>query len=376
MIQYGRHSIDESDISAVIEVLKSDWLTTGPLVEEFEANLMKVTGAPTVVVSSGTAALHCAFQALELKPGDEIISPPLTFVATQATAILSGAKTVFADIDSETGNLDPNEVLKRITPRTVAITTVDYAGHPGALDELRKIADEHRLYLIQDAAHSLGSTYFGKRVGEIADLTTFSFFPTKNIASGEGGAISSQNPELLQRAKLFARQGLIRDRDKFMLSERGGWHQEVQEFGINYRLPDVLCALGNSQLKRISGFKDARTHIFDFYNREFAGISELTLPTRKHGIDPMWHLYPLRIRPDLREGLFNFLRENGIGVQVNYIPAYWHPAFDAQAYPPGLCPNAEDFYGSEVSLPIHPLLTEEQLLFICEKVKEFLVELT
>ena len=218
MIQYGRHSIDESDISAVVDVLKSDWLTTGPLVDEFEANLMKVTGAPTVVVSSGTAALHCAFQALELKPGDEIISPPLTFVATQATAILSGAKAVFADVDAETGNLDPNEALKSITPRTVAITTVDYAGHPGALDELRRIADEHRLYLIQDAAHSLGSTYFGKKVGEIADLTTFSFFPTKNIASGEGGAISSQNPELLQKAKLFARQGLIRDRDKFKLS--------------------------------------------------------------------------------------------------------------------------------------------------------------
>jgi dTDP-4-amino-4,6-dideoxygalactose transaminase len=373
MIQYGRHSIDESDISAVVDVLKSDWLTTGPLVDEFEANLMKVTGAPTVVVSSGTAALHCAFQALELKPGDEIISPPLTFVATQATAILSGAKAVFADVDSETGNLDPNEVLKSITPRTVAITTVDYAGHPGALDELRRIADEHRLYLIQDAAHSLGSTYFGKKVGEIADLTTFSFFPTKNIASGEGGAISSQNPELLQRAKLFARQGLIRDRDKFMLSERGGWHQEVQEFGVNYRLPDVLCALGNSQLKRISAFKESRTHIFNFYNREFAGISELTLPTKKQGVDPMWHLYPLRIRPDLREGLFNFLRENGIGVQVNYIPAYWHPAFDDQTYPQGLCPKAEDFYRSEVSLPIHPLLTEEQLSFICEKVKEFLL---
>ena len=233
MIPYGRHSINEDDIAAVVKALRSDWLTTGPLVEEFEAELEKVVGAPCFTVSSGTAALHCAYAAIDLKPGDEVITPPITFIATQATAALFGAKIVFADIQPDTANINPLAVEAAITRRTRAIVAVDYAGHPADLDELRLIADKYNVYLIEDAAHSIGSTYKDRQVGSIADITTFSFFPTKNLTTGEGGAVSSINPTLLKKAKRFSRQGLVRDKNEFSIQDEGPWHQEVHHFGLN-----------------------------------------------------------------------------------------------------------------------------------------------
>ena len=223
MIPYGRHSINDEDIEAVVKALKSDWLTTGPLVEAFEAALEKVVGAPCISVSSGTAALHCAYAAIGLQPGDEVITPPITFIATQATAAFFGAKIVFADIQPDTANIDPQAVEAAITPRTKAIVAVDYAGHPADLDELRAIADKHKIYLIEDAAHSIGSIYKGRQVGSIADITTFSFFPTKNMTTAEGGAVASTNPDLLLRAKRFSRQGLIRNPEEFIIKSEGPW---------------------------------------------------------------------------------------------------------------------------------------------------------
>jgi dTDP-4-amino-4,6-dideoxygalactose transaminase len=255
MIPYGRHSIYDADIEAVVKALRSDWLTTGPLVEDFEAALEKVVGAPCISVSSGTAALHCAYAAIDLQPGDEVITPPITFIATQATAAFFGAKIVFADIQSDTANIDPQAAEAAITPRTKAIVAVDYAGHPADLDELRAIADRYKIYLIEDAAHSIGSTYKGRAVGSIADITTFSFFPTKNLTTGEGGAVASIHTELLEKAKRFSRQGLVRSPNEFKITDQGPWHQEVHEFGLNYRLPDLLCALGISQLRRLDDFK-------------------------------------------------------------------------------------------------------------------------
>ena len=196
MIPYGRHSINDEDIAAVVAALKSDWLTTGPLVEQFEEALERVVGAPCITMSSGTAALHCAYAAIGLVPGDEVITPPITFIATQATAALFGATIVFADVQPDAANIDPRAVEAAITPRTKAIVAVDYAGHPADLDELRTIADRHGVYLIEDAAHSIGSIYKGRPVGSIADITTFSFFPTKNLTTGEGGAVASIHPEL------------------------------------------------------------------------------------------------------------------------------------------------------------------------------------
>ena len=352
MIPYGHHSINEDDINAVADVLRGDWLTTGPFVEKFELELEKMVGAKCAVVSSGTAALHCAFAAIDLQPGDEVITPPITFIATQATAALSGASIVFADVLDDTANIDPTAVEAAITKKTKAIVAVDYAGHPADLSELRTIADKYGIYLIEDAAHSLGSNYKDQPVGSIADITTFSFFPTKNITSGEGGAIASNNEDLLLKAKRFGRQGIVKNRDEMVLEIDGPWHQEVHNFGLNYRLPDVLCALGISQLSRIQEFKKSRAELFSKYQEIFADNKNLRLPTKKNFVDPMWHLYPIRIPSEKRRETFIKLRENGIGVQVNYLPAHMHPVFAKNEIHPKSFPVAEKFYSEEISLPM------------------------
>ena len=368
MIPYGRQSIDEADILAVVQALRSDWLTTGPLVHQFEKAMQDFIGAPTVVVSSGTAALHCAFAAIELKENDEVITPPLTFIATQATAAIFGARIVFADIQMSTGNIAPELVLKAITPRTKAIVAVDYAGHPADLDELRRIADTNGIYLIEDAAHSFGSKYRGQYVGSITDLTAFSFFPTKNITTGEGGAIASQNPQLLEKVRRFSRQGLIRDPELFQVPGQGAWHQEVHEFGLNYRLPDILCALGLAQLTKAESLKKKRSVIFETYTSLLQSCDAIKLPIQQEHVEVNWHLYPIRVAPKLRMRIYDELRRNGIGVQVNYLPAHLHPVFRKMGYRPGDFPISEEFYESEISLPIYPNLEIHQV----EKVAEVL----
>jgi len=372
MIPYGRQSINQDDIDAVVSALKGDFLTTGPLVEQFELDLERIVGAPTTVVSSGTAALHCAYAAIGVEPGDEIITPPITFIATQATAALMGAKIVFADIQSDTANIDPKAVEAAITPRTKAIVAVDYAGHPADMDELRIIADKHGVYLIEDAAHSIGSIYRDRPVGSLADITAFSFFPTKNLTTAEGGAVTSSNPELFDKARRFSRQGLVRDPSIFRISGQGAWHQEVHQFGLNYRLPDVLCALGISQLRRLAEFKKKRIEIFETYAKEFLNIEEIVLPARRDYVEPNWHLFPIRVPAEIRTRVFDELRTRGIGVQVNYIPAYQHPVFDSEQYPIGLCPIAEKFYSEEISLPIHYELSDIDQAFIMKMLFTFL----
>lgn len=364
MIPYGRHFIDDGDIDAVVAALRSDWLTTGPLVEEFEDALEKVVGAPCISVSSGTAALHCAYAAIGLEPGDEVITPPITFIATQAAAALFGATIVFADVQPDTANIDPRAVEAAITSRTKAIVAVDFAGHPADLDELRAIADKHGVFLIEDSAHSIGSTYKDRPVGSIADITTFSFFPTKNLTTAEGGAISSIHPELLLKAKRFSRQGLIRNPEEFLIKGEGAWHQEVHEYGLNYRLPDVLCALGIHQLKSLESFKKKRMSIFLRYKKLLSQNSQIQLPTMRSYVNPMWHLYSIQVEPEKRQSIFQELRKIGIGVQVNYIPAYWHPVFMKEKYQRGLCPEAEEYYAGQISLPLHVQLTDDEIEFI------------
>ena len=368
MIPYGRHSINDDDIAAVVSALKGDWLTTGPLVEAFELALENVVGAPCISVSSGTAALHCAYAAIGLEPGDEVITPPITFIATQATAAFFGAKIVFADVHADTANIDPKAVEAVITPRTKAIVAVDYAGHPADLDELRAIADKHKVYLIEDAAHSIGSIYKGRPVGSIADITTFSFFPTKNFTTGEGGALASIHPELLEKAKRFSRQGLVRIPNEFRIKDQGSWHQEVHEFGLNYRLPDLLCALGLSQLTRLHEFKAKKKTIFETYVRELVGITEIELPSEQPDIDVNWHLFPIRVEPQKRYDIFSSLRKAGIGVQVNYLPAYRHPVFQDRAFKKGSYPNSDFFYSREISLPMYFDLTKKELQFVLTNV--------
>ena len=366
MIPYGKQSIDEEDIQSVVSALKGEFLTTGPLVAEFEKQIGEYVGSNALVVSSGTAALHCAFKAIDLKEGDEIITTPITFVATQATAVNLGAIPRFADVEEKTGNIDVNQIKELINSKTKAIVAVDYAGHPCDIEEINKIAKQHNLFFIEDAAHSLGSRYKGQRIGSQADLTTFSFFPTKNITTGEGGAITSNNIDLLNRAREFSRQGLIRSPERFRLIEDGPWHQEVHEFGLNYRLPDVLCSLGISQIKKIEKFKKKRLEIWKMYESYLSGIVEIQTPAVNSDVDPMWHLYPIKVPQEKRKDVFNRLRKLGIMVQVNYIPAYWHPAFQKFGYQKGLCPVSEKFYSQEISLPMFTELKEQDIKYISE----------
>lgn len=370
MIPYGRQSISDEDISAVVAALKSDFLTTGPLVEIFEQDLAAVVGAPCVVVSSGTAALHCAYAAIGLELGDEVITPPMTFIATQATAAMFGATIVFADIQSSSGNIDPEAVEAAITPHTKAIVAVDYAGHPADLDELRILADRHGIFLIEDAAHSIGSTYKDRPVGSIADITTFSFFPTKNLTTGEGGAVASIHPELLEKARRFSRQGLVRNSEEFRIPNDGPWHQEVHDFGLNYRLPDVLCALGISQLKSIDEFKSRRHELYETYNKYLGNLERVQTPSKASFVDPMWHLYPIHVPEENRREIFLELKQNGIGSQVNYIPAYWHPVFKEKGFKVGQFPISDNFYRTELSLPMHLYVDEETVQLVSKVISQ------
>jgi dTDP-4-amino-4,6-dideoxygalactose transaminase len=370
-IPYGRHSIDQADIDAVVEVLKGDWLTTGPNVTKFEAEIAKRSGTEdSVVVSNGTAALHAAYRAAGIKAGDEVITTPMTFAATAAAAIAEGAKVVFADIDSDTGNISVESVASLITPRTKVIAGVDYAGHPIDIDELKKLAHDNGALLVEDGAHSIGSTYKGRPVGLDADLTTFSFFPTKNLTTGEGGAVVSPRADLLDRARKFRMHGLVRDKSIQRYPDEGDWHQEIHEVGLNYRLPDILCALGSSQLERLDSFKAKRRHIFEAYQAAFADLDGVILPTKRDYVDPIWHLYPIRVPANERKRIFDYMRANGVIVQVNYIPVYWHPAFEDMGYKRGLAPVSEEYYRGEISLPMYADLSEADLARVIEVFRE------
>ncbi|WP_449062877.1 DegT/DnrJ/EryC1/StrS family aminotransferase [Planomonospora algeriensis] len=359
MLPYGRQSITDEDVDAVAEVLRGDWLTTGPAVGAFEAELARWTGGvPCVSVTSGTAALHVAYAAAGITAGDQVVASPMTFVATAATAALLGAEVVFADVQPDTANLDPEAVRAVATPRTRVIAAVDYAGHPADYDELRQAADDVGALLLDDAAHSIGSVYKDRPIGSVADLTTFSFFPTKTVTTAEGGAVAARSPEHLLRAGRFKNHGLVRDPEHQHDPDHGGWHQEVHAFGLNYRLPDVLCALGISQLRRLAEFRDRRTALVARYNAALAGVPGLSLPQQRAYVSPSWHLYPVRIHDGRRREVYDRMRRAGIGVQVNYIPAYRHPVFESLGYRRGLCPNAEAFYAEQLSLPLYPGLSE------------------
>jgi dTDP-4-amino-4,6-dideoxygalactose transaminase len=352
MLPYGRQSIDAADVEAVVAALGSDWLTTGPRVARFEAELEEVAGAPCVTVTNGTTALHAAYAAAGVTTGDEVVTTPMTFVATASGAALLGAKVIFADVEEDTANIDPAAVEAAVTARTRVIAAVDYAGVPADYDRLRKITDGAGAILLGDAAHSIGSTYRGRPVGTLADLTTFSFFPTKNLTTGEGGAVASIRPDLLQRVRTFRTVGLVRDPDRLRHPDEGGWHQEVHEFGLNYRLPDVLCALGSAQLRRLAAFKARRARLTARYDELLADVPGLRLPARRSDVDPVRHLYPVRVLDGRRREVYDRMREAGIGVQVNYIPVYWHPVFEDMGYRRGMCPVAESFYAEELSLPL------------------------
>jgi perosamine synthetase len=358
-IPYGTQHIDEDDVAAVVEALRSGWLTTGPAVSQFESDLESVVGAPVAVLSSGTAALHAAYDAADVGPGTELITTPLTFVATAAMAVHLGAKVVFVDVDDETLSIDPGLAAAAITERTRVVSPVDYAGHPADLEPLLTAIHAGGGLLVEDASHALGATYQEKPVGSIADMTIFSFHPVKAITTGEGGAVASLDERLLEKVKRFRNHGMVREPESHVIQGQGAWHQEVQHLGLNYRLPDPLAALGSSQLTKLKRFIEERTRLAERYSRILAGVDGVRLPIARPGVTHAWHLYPVRILGGRRRLVFDHLRAQGIGVQVHYLPVHRHPVFASMGYRQGTCPIAEAAYEELISLPLFPRMNED-----------------
>lgn len=373
LIPYGRQSIDEDDIKAVVEVLRSDWLTTGPKVEEFEKVVAEyLEAACAVAVSSGTAGLHCAMHALGIGPGDEVIVPAMTFAASANCVIYTGAVPVFSDVDPETLLLDVNLAEKKITSKTKAIIGVDYAGQPCVWDDLHKIADKYNLALVADGCHALGAEYKGTKVGNLADMTVFSFHPVKHITTGEGGMIVTNKPELAEKMRIFRNHGITTDHRQ--REETGSWFYEMKFLGYNYRLSDFQCALGISQLNKLPYWISRRQKIAGRYNAAFAGSSSIRPLSVLKDVSHAYHLYIVRIDSRAcvmdRTMLFHVLRSSGIGANVHYIPVHLHPFYKEHlGTHPGQCPVAEKAYEQIISLPIYPEMTDEEQDYVIDVMK-------
>lgn len=361
LLPYGRQSIDEDDIAAVVAVLRSDWLTTGPKVAEFEQAFATFTGArEAVAVSSGTAALHAAVYAADVGPGDEVIVPAMTFAATANAVALRGATPVFADVEPDTLLLDAAEVERKITARTKAVIAVDYAGQPCDYAALRTLVEPRGLRLIGDACHALGASYRGKPVGTLADLTAFSFHPVKHITTGEGGMVSCTDARLAQRMRIFRNHGITSDHRQ--RQEAGSWFYEMVDLGCNYRLSDVQCALGLVQLKKLDGWNARRRAIAARYAAAFSQMPEVQPPVVRADRVSSWHLYVIQLNLErLRETravVFQALRAENIGVNVHYIPVPWHPYYQRRGCRKGDWPVAEGAYERMLSLPMFPTMTD------------------
>ena len=370
-LPYGRHWIDEDDIRQVVDALRSDWLTTGPAVEAFERAVADYTGAKhTVAVSSGTAALHAAIFALGIGPGDEVILPPLTFAATANCVAFQGATPVFTDVAHDTLLLDPERVAEKVSPRTKAIIAVDYAGHPCDYDALQKIATRHRLALVADSAHALGATYKGRKAGTLADLTTFSFHPVKHITTGEGGMIATGDAGMARRMRSFRNHGITTDhRERAVV---GTWCYEMTDLGYNYRLSDLQCALGISQLRKLPAWSIRRHEIARQYDAAFRNNARVRPLVVRREVSHAYHLYVVRVNAaTARDALVSGLRAKGIEANVHYIPVHLHPYYRQRwGGKPGLCPIAEEAYRHIVSLPIFPRMTDADVLRVTTEVDE------
>lgn len=363
---YGHQYIDEADIQAVCDVLRSDYLTCGPKVTELEEKLCRLTGAKyAVVCSNGTAALHIAALAAGVKEGDEVITSPITFAASANCALYCGAKPVFADINPNTYNIDPNCVEKLINEHTKAVVAVDYTGQAVELAQLKKMCHEKGITLIVDGAHAIGTSYDGQMEGSIADMTTFSFHPVKTVTCGEGGAVLTNDEKLYKRLVLFRSHGITRDPELLEKESHGSWYYEQIDLGYNYRLTDMQCALLISQLDKLPMFKARRSEIVKKYNEAFGKMPELFVQQEIPESDTTRHLYILRIRPELlkidRKGFFEALAAENICCNVHYIPVYWHPYYEKLGYRKGLCPNAEKLYTEMLSLPLYYSLTDKDV---------------
>ena len=369
-ISYGRQTIDEEDIQAVIETLRSPFLTQGPKIKEFESAIAEYVGVKyAVAFTNGTAALHGACYAAGIGEGDEVITSPITFAASANCVRYVGGTVVFADIDQNTYNINPEEIRKKITPKTKAIIPVDFTGQPVDIDEIMQIAKEHNLVVIEDGAHSLGATYKGQKVGQTADMTMFSFHPVKPVTTAEGGIIVTNNEEFYKKLVQFRSHGI---EVTPYASEQGAWYYEMTDLGYNYRMTDMQAALGVSQIKKLDSFIERRHEIAKKYNLAFREYSYVTTPQQLVETNSGWHLYILQLKDVNRKEVFDLMRAANIGVHVHYIPVYWHPYYKNLGYEKGLCPIAEAWYENALTLPIHPSLTDEQINYIVDTLKSIL----
>ena len=373
-LPYGRQSVDESDIQAVVEVLRSDWLTTGPKVGEFEeAFAARVGAVHAVSFSSGTAALHAAAYVAGLKPGDEAITSPMTFAATANCVLYQGATPVFADVSGDTLNLDPEQITKSFSSKTRAILPADYAGHPADLSPILELARQRKVVVIEDACHALGAEYGGRAVGSLADMSVFSFHPVKHITTGEGGMVTTNNPQFAETLRRFRNHGISSDARQ--RQSAGQWQYEMVLLGFNYRLPDIACALGMEQLKRLDANVARRREIARRYTAAFREVAGVITPKVRPEANPSWHLYPIRLDLDKltadRAQVFRALRAENIGVNVHYIPVHLHPYYrDRFGYKGGEFPIAEDAYERLISLPMFHGMSDQDADDVITAVKK------
>lgn len=374
MLPYGRQWIDEADIEAVVATLRSDYVTQGPAIDAFERAVADYTGvAYAVAFTNGTAALHAACYAAGIGPGDEVITTPMTFLASSNCVLYQGGNPVFADIDPYTYNIDPDRIEENITERTKAIIAVDYTGQPAEMDRIRGIAERHGLIVIEDAAHSLGAAYAGRRVGSLADMTMFSFHPVKHVTTGEGGVIVTDDKGVADKLRLFRNHGMTRDAGAMTRNE-GPWYYEMHELGYNYRMTDMQAALGVSQMKRIDAFVSRRREIAAVYSEAFREMPGLIPPKQHPNAVSSWHLYMLRWKSESfkknRKAIFEALRAENIGVHVHYIPVYLQPYYASLGYKPGICPAAEQFYAEAITLPLFPRMTDQDVSDVVHAVRK------
>ncbi len=376
-ISYGKQYIDDADIAAVVETLKSDYLTCGPKITELEARLCQITGAKyAVAVCNGTAALHLAAMAAGFGEGDEVIVSPVTFAASANCILYCGAKPVFADLKSDTYNIDPASVERLITPKTKGLVAVDFTGQAVEHDKLQEICQKHNLVFIEDAAHAIGTKYNGQPVGSIADMTCFSFHPVKTVTAGEGGAITTNNEELYRKLLRIRAHGITRNREEMVHPTDAAWYNEQVELGYNYRLTDFQAALLLSQLDKLPAFTKRRKEIVAKYDEAFSQVPEIQVQKEIPESDTTRHLYILRLHLEQlncdRRQFFDALRGENVYAQVHYLPVYWHSYYEKLGYEKGICPNAENYYMSSMSLPLYYSLTDEEVDTVIAAVKKII----
>lgn len=374
-IYYGRQCIEQDDIDAVVATLKSDFITCGPQVVELEKKLCDITNAKyAVVVSSGTAALHLAALAAGFQEGDEVIVSAITFAASSNCVLYCGATPIFADIKMDTYNVNPQSVRELITPKTKGIIAVDFTGQAVEVDEIKAICEEYNLVFIEDAAHSIGTKYNGAPIGSIADMTCFSFHPVKTVTGGEGGAITTNDEQLYQRLMRLRTHGITRNQDEMVHPTDAKWYNEQVELGYNYRITDFQAALLNSQLKKLPRFSDRRKEIVAKYDEAFADMPEIFVQKEIPESDTTRHLYIIRLNLELlncdRRAFFDALYAENTCPQVHYLPVYWHSYYEKLGYEKGICPNAEEFYNTVMSIPLYPSLTDEEVDDVIRAVKK------